>query len=112
MQFLVIAGSVEPLDLAHVGDAPIRSDRYREELIARGKIVTHAHIAGHRAHMWIFEVESTDELDDIMTRDPMSPYTSGSPQIYPLTSSERMRQREALFEKGLNESARSPRDGS
>jgi muconolactone delta-isomerase len=104
MRFLVIAGSVEPLDITRVGDAPIRSNRYREELIAAGKIVTHAHIAGHRAHMWIFEVESVDELDEVMSRDPMGPFISGSPQIYPLTSAERMRQREALFEQSQSKS--------
>jgi muconolactone delta-isomerase len=99
MRFLVIAGSVEPLDLSRVGDAPLHANRYREELVEKGKIVLHAHIAGHRAHMWIFNVDSVDELDDVMSQDPMSAFTSGSPVIYPLTSPERMREREEAFKK-------------
>ena len=99
MQFLVIAGSVEPIDLSNVGDKPLQANRYREELVAAGKIVTHSHIAGHRAHMWIYDVESVDELDRVMNDDPMSPFTSGSPQIYALTSAERMAERGAAFER-------------
>jgi muconolactone delta-isomerase len=97
MLFLVIAGSVEPLDLTQVGDAPQRSNRYREELIASGKIVLHGHIAGHRAHAWVFDVESVDELDAVMSSDPMSQFFSGSPSIYPLVSPARMREREQAF---------------
>jgi muconolactone delta-isomerase len=99
VQFLVIAGSVEPIDLSKVGDKPLEANRYRDRLVAAGKIVTHAHIAGHRAHMWIYDVESVDELDRVMSDDPMSGFTSGSPQIYPLTSSERMAERGAAFER-------------
>lgn len=97
MLFLVIAGSVEPLDLTNVGDAPVRSNRYRDELIASGKIVLHGHIAGHRAHAWVFDVESVDELDSVMSNDPMSRFFSGSPTIYPLVSPARMRDRERAF---------------
>lgn len=101
MRFLVIAGSVEPLRLEDVGDAPLRSNRYRDELTASGKLVLHAHIAGHRAHMWIFDVDSVDELDQVMADDPMSPFFSGSPQILPLTSPERMAARARAFERFL-----------
>lgn len=103
MQFLVIAGSVEPLDLSSVGDAPLRSNRYRETLLQDGKLVMHSHIAGHRAHMWIFDVSGIDELDRVMADDPMSPYFSGSPQIYPLTSLERMAERAQGFEHAQGE---------
>jgi muconolactone delta-isomerase len=94
---LVIAGSVEPLDMSKLGDAPVRSNRYRAELVAAGTILTHAHIAGHRAHMWIFDVDSIDDLDRVMSKDPMSPYFSGTPTIYPLVSPERMAEREAMI---------------
>jgi muconolactone delta-isomerase len=104
MLFLVIAGSVEPLELTKVGDAPIRSNRYRDELIAAGKIVLHGHIAGHRAHAWVFDVESVDELDSVMSSDPMSQFFSGSPTIYPLVSPARMREREQAFREA-NDSA-------
>jgi muconolactone delta-isomerase len=101
VRFLVIAGSVEPLRLEDVGDAPLRSNRYRDELIAAGKLVIHSHIAGHRAHMWIFDVESVDELDQVMADDPMSPFFAGSPQILPLTSAERMAARAQGFERAF-----------
>lgn len=97
MLFLVIAGSIEPLDLKQVGDAPVRSNRYRDELIAAGKIVLHGHIAGHKAHAWVFDVDSVDELDAVMSDDPMSQFFGGSPTIYPLVSSARMKQREQAF---------------
>jgi muconolactone delta-isomerase len=85
--------------MSRLGDAPIRSNRYRAELVEQGTIVLHSHIAGHRAHMWIFDVESVDALDEVMSKDPMSPFFSGSPTIYPLTSYERMKQREQLLEE-------------
>jgi muconolactone delta-isomerase len=103
MQFLVIAGSVEPLDLSAVGDAPLRANRYREQLLQDGTLVMHSHIAGHRAHMWIFDVSGVDELDRVMADDPMSAVFSGSPQIYPLTSLERMAERARAFEQAKGE---------
>ena len=105
MRFLVIAGSVEPLRLEDVGDRPLRSNRYRDELTASGKLVLHSHIAGHRAHMWIFDVDSVDELDRVMADDPMSPFFSQSPQILLLTSPERMGERAAAFERMLGTDA-------
>jgi len=97
MRFLVIAGSVEPLDLSAVGDAPVRSNRYRDRLTEEGKLVLHSHIAGHRAHMWIFDVSGVDELDQVLAEDPMSGFFSGSPTIYALTSPERMAERARAF---------------
>ncbi len=104
MRFLVIAGAVEPIDMAQVGDAPLRSNTYRAELLAAGKIELHAHIAGNRAHMWIFDVDSVDELDSIVSGDPMSAYFSGRPEIYPLTSYERMKEREEAVARLLGAS--------
>jgi muconolactone delta-isomerase len=101
VRFLVIAGSVEPLRLEDVGDAPLRSNRYRDELTASGKLVLHAHVAGHRAHVWVFDVDSVDELDQVMADDPMSPFFSGSPQILPLVSASRMAARAQAFERLL-----------
>jgi len=98
MQFLVIANSAENLDFSALGDAPIRANRYREELMASGKIVLHSHIAGHRSHMWIYDVDGVDELDRVIAEDPMSMAIEGAPAIYPLTSYERMAARAAAFE--------------
>lgn len=100
VQFLVIAGSVEPLDPAAVGDAPIRANSYRERLGAEGKLVLHSHIAGHRAHMWIYDVTGVDELDRVVAEDPMSPFISGTPTIYALTSPDRMAERASAHPGG------------
>lgn len=100
----MIAGAVEPIDMAQIGDAPLRSNKYRSELLADGKIELHAHIAGNRAHMWIFDVGSVDELDSIISGDPMSAYFSGRPDIYPLTSYERMKEREEAVAQMLGAS--------
>ena len=94
MQFLVIAGAQEPLDVGAVGDAPQRANRYREQLVKDGTIVLHAHIAGKRAHLWVYDVDGVDGLDRAMAGDPMAPFMSGDPQIVPLVSPERMRERE------------------
>jgi hypothetical protein len=99
MQFLVIAGSVEPIDMSKVGDAPLRANNYRAELMEAGRIVLHSHIAGHRAHMWIYDVAGVDELDAVMNDDPMSAFISGSPTIYPLTSLARMAERARPLER-------------
>jgi muconolactone delta-isomerase len=95
MRFLVIAGALEPLDLSTVGDAPARANDYRAGLVADGRIVEHAHVAGQRAHMWLYEVDGVDELDRVMAGDPMAPFTSGTPQIVALASPERMAERAA-----------------
>jgi muconolactone delta-isomerase len=105
VRFLVIAGSVEPLRLEDVGDAPLRANRYRDDLTASGKLVLHAHVAGHRVHMWVFDVDSVDELDQVMADDPMSRFFSGSPQILPLVSSERMAARGRALEHFLGTTA-------
>jgi muconolactone delta-isomerase len=94
MQFLVIAGAQEPLEQSALGDAPQRANRYREHLVEGGTIVLHAHVAGKRAHMWIYDVDGVDGLDRAMAGDPMAPFMSGDPQIVPLVSPERMRERE------------------
>jgi muconolactone delta-isomerase len=103
MQFLVIARSPDSLDLSALGDRPLLANRYREELVAEGKIVLHAHIAGHRAHMWIYDVDSVDELDQVISDDPMSPFIGGSPEIHPLVSPARMAERADAFERRLQQ---------
>jgi muconolactone delta-isomerase len=96
-RFLVIAYGTGKLDLNAIGDAPIRANRYREELMRQGKISVHAHIAGHRGHMWIYHVASVDELDKVISDDPMSFAHQGDPIILPLTSYQRMHEREEQF---------------
>jgi muconolactone delta-isomerase len=91
--FLVIATSSERLDPAEIGDAPLRSNAYRQQLVADGTIVQHAHIAGHRGHMYVYDVDSVDELDAVIGNDPMSRFLDASPQIYPLVSEERLQER-------------------
>ena len=94
MRFLVIAKGLDYPDRAKMADAPIRANRYRERLVEEGQIVVHAHIVGHRAHMWIYDVTSVDELDRLMAEDPIFPYLENSPEILPLASLERMKERE------------------
>jgi muconolactone delta-isomerase len=98
--FLVIATSSERLDPAEIGDAPLRSNRYRQQLVAEGKIAYHGHIAGHRGHVWIYDVDSIDELDVVMSDDPMGRYLDASPQIYPIVSEERLQERFRRFASG------------
>ena len=94
MRFLVIGYGKDNLDFGVSGDAAVRSHKLRDEWIAQGKIIEHAHIAGFRAHMWIYDVESVDELDRVVSGDPMAGFSKGDPLILPLTSYERMEERE------------------
>ena len=100
MQFLVIAAAADSLDMATIGDAPSRSNRYRDELSDTGKLIMHAHVAGHRAHVWIFDVADVDELDRVISDDPMSRFFTATPQIYPLTSATRMQERAQRLANG------------
>ena len=63
-------------------------------LVEDGTIVLHAHVAGKRAHLWVYDVDGIDGLDRAMAGDPMAPFMSGDPQIVALVSLERMRERE------------------
>jgi muconolactone delta-isomerase len=96
--FLVIGTSSERLDPVEIGDAPLRSNRYRQQLVAEGKIVHHGHIAGQRGHMWLYEVDSIDELDAVMSNDPMGRYLDATPQIYPIVSEDRLQERFRQFD--------------
>lgn len=97
MRFLVVMKGLDYPDRAKMGDAPIRANRYREKLVDAGKIVLHSHVVGHRAHMFIYDVETVDELDQLIAEDPTFPYLENSPQILALASPERMRQREVKW---------------
>lgn len=97
MRVLVVNKGLEPLDFSDVGEAAVASHRLRDEQVSRGKIIEHAHIAGFRAHMWIYEVDSADELDRVVSGDPMASFAQGDPMILPLTSYERMEERERSF---------------
>lgn len=97
MLFVVIAYGVENIDFEKVGDAAVRSHRYRDELIKQGKIVTHGHIAGQKGHLWVYDVNGVDELDKVVSDDPMYPWIQNDPTIYMLISSERAHEREGQF---------------
>jgi muconolactone delta-isomerase len=96
-RYLVIAYGKENVSMDAVGDAPARANRYREDLIRQGKISMHAHIAGQRGHVWIYHVTSADELDRVISTDPMAGFSQGDPMILPLCSYERMHEREEQF---------------
>jgi hypothetical protein len=95
MVYVVIAYGNNRLDNSNVTDDAVRSHRYREELIKKGKIITHGHIAGQKGHLWVYEADSPDELDRLVSDDPMYPYLQNDPQIIMLISEERAHEREA-----------------
>jgi muconolactone delta-isomerase len=97
MRFLVIAHNKEGLRAEQIGDARVRAIRYREQLGQEGKLIENADIAGQRGHIWVLEVDSVDELDRIMSGDPMNPFLQNPPVILPLCSYDRMAERERVI---------------
>jgi len=96
-RFLVIAYRIPGVDPGAIGDAPSRAVRYREELMRKGKLSLHGHIAGQQGHVWIYHVDSVDELDEVMSADPMSGFYQNNPVIHAFCSYERMHDREREF---------------
>ncbi len=100
MLYVVIAYGNAKLDNTNATDDAVKSHRYREELVKKGKIVVHGHIAGQKGHLWVYNVDSPDELDRLVSNDPMYPYLQNDPQIYMLISEERAHEREAKMLAG------------
>jgi muconolactone delta-isomerase len=96
-RFLVIAYRIPGIAANVIGDAPSRAFRYREELMRKGKLSLHGHIAGQQGHVWIYHVDSVDELDEVMSADPMSGFYQNNPIIHAFCSYERMHDRERQF---------------
>lgn len=94
MLFVVIAYGVENIDFEKVGDAAVRSHRYRERLVEEGTIVVHGHMAGQKGHLWVYDVDGVDELDRVVSNDPMYPWIQNDPTIHMLISEDRAHERE------------------
>ena len=99
MYFVVIAHGKESLDLTDekFADAAVKSHRYREPLVEDGTILFHGHIVGNKGHIWVYDVQSADELDRIMTADPSYPWIENEPAIYMVISEQRALQLERQF---------------
>lgn len=99
MYFVVIAHGKDDLYLhdEEFAEAAVRSHRYREPLVEDGTILFHGHIVGHKGHIWVYNVESADELDRIITSDPSYPWTENAPTIYMVISEERALDLERQF---------------
>lgn len=95
MIYVVIAYGNTKLDNSNAADDAVKSHRYREELVKSGKIVAHGHIAGQKGHLWVYNAENSDELDRLVSNDPMYPYLQNDPQVIGLISEERAHEREA-----------------
>ena len=99
MIFVVIAHGIQNLnfDDEKTADAAVRSHRYRDKLVAEGKIIVHGHIVGHKGHLWVYDVDDIDELDRIITSDPMYPWIQHDPTMYMVISEERAQELEQQF---------------
>jgi hypothetical protein len=47
--------------------------------------------------VWIYHVDSVDELDEVMSADPMSGFYQNDPVIHAFCSYQRMHDRERQF---------------
>jgi muconolactone delta-isomerase len=96
-RFLVVAYRIPGIMPDKIGDASARASRYREQLMREGKLSLHGHIAGQQGHVWIYHVDSVDELDEVMSADPMSGFYQNNPTILAFCSYARMHDRERQF---------------
>ncbi len=56
---------------------------YAKKLRGEGKLERHYHVIGKHGGVWIFDVESNEELEDLIAKMPV--YNYSVYEIYPLT---------------------------
>lgn len=82
MKFLVIWRLELSLLSRPVMDAVARVPEYAEPLERDGKIVGRYHLVGAHGGVWIYDVESNDELEMLLARSPV--YNFARYEVYPL----------------------------
>lgn len=82
MKFLVIWRLELSLLSKPVLEAVARVPEYAEPLEREGKILARYHLVGEHGGVWIYHVESNDELEMLLARSPV--YNFARYEIHPL----------------------------
>jgi muconolactone delta-isomerase len=102
MKFLVRMWAVHPITVAPQELAGLALEQldYWDRLQQEGKVIFTAPYVGQRARVAIYEVESTDELFDLINADPL--FGVLDRQITALGSNDKLR---ALYRQRLDASS-------
>jgi muconolactone delta-isomerase len=82
MKFLVIWRLELSLLSKAVMQAVARVPEYAEPLEREGKILARYHLVGEHGGVWIYHVDSNDELEMLLARSPV--YNFARYEVYPL----------------------------
>lgn len=96
MKFMVRMWAIQPITVSpqELSSLALQQLEYWDRLIAEGKVVFTAPYVGQRARVAIYEVESTDELFDLINADPL--WSVLDREITVLGSNEKLR---ALYQQ-------------
>ena len=102
MRFLVRMWAVHPITVApqELASLALKQLDYWDRLVEGGKVIFTAPYVGQRARVAIYEVESTDELFDLINADPL--FGVLDREITALGSNEKLR---ALYRQRLDPSS-------
>lgn len=70
-------------------EATLRHAEYAKKLESEGKVEHHYHIVGKHGGVWIFDVESNDELERLIAGSPV--YNFAQYEVFPLTEPRKER---------------------
>ena len=102
MKFLVRMWAVHPMTAGpqELASLALRQLDYWDRLQEKGKVIFTAPYVGQRARVAIYEVESTDELFDLINADPL--FGQLDREVIALGSNEKLR---ALYQQRLDASS-------
>lgn len=96
MRFMVRMWAVHPITVSpkELSSLALKQLEYWDRLMTDGKVIFTAPYVGQRARVAIYEVESTDELFDLINADPL--WSVLDREITALGSNEKLR---ALYQQ-------------
>jgi muconolactone delta-isomerase len=98
MKFLVRMWAIQPIAVSppELAALALKQLEYWDRLQQRGKVIFTAPYVGQRARVAIYEVESTNELFDLLNEDPL--FGVLDREVIALASNEQLR---ALYQQRL-----------
>jgi muconolactone delta-isomerase len=102
MKFLVRMWAIQPMTVSpkELPALALQQLEYWDRLQQEGKVLFTAPYVGQRGRVAIYEVESTDELFDLINADPL--FGQLDREVTALASNEQLR---ALYQKRLDSSS-------
>lgn len=100
MRFMVRMWAIQPMPLkpSELAKLAHRQLDYWERLEGTGKVIFTAPYVGRRARIAIYDVDTMEELFDLINEDPLFPYLER--EVVPLGTNEQIR---TLYSRMLNQ---------